>query len=220
MRRFDREAWANTWVVLTSDHGDMQGDHNLWRKTYPYEGSSRIPLLVVPPPAVGRPARPVAQEVVGLQDVMPALLEATGLPLPNTIDGQSLLPLLTSPAELWREYLHGEHCTCYSQEQEMQYVTDGRRKLIWLPRVGLEQFFDLEADPGECRNLVDAPERLEEVTRWHSYLLQALSERDCGWVKDGSLHCPEGEPLVSPYRDVRWPGPTESRSESAQSEAS
>ena len=34
LSRFGRDALANTWFCFTSDHGDMQGDHNLWRKTY------------------------------------------------------------------------------------------------------------------------------------------------------------------------------------------
>ena len=37
---------ANTFILFTSDHGDMQMDHFLWRKSYPYEGSAHIPLLL------------------------------------------------------------------------------------------------------------------------------------------------------------------------------
>ncbi|MDF2653473.1 MAG: sulfatase, partial [Paenibacillus sp.] len=36
----------NTMIVFTSDHGDMLGDHHLWRKTYAYEGSTHIPLII------------------------------------------------------------------------------------------------------------------------------------------------------------------------------
>lgn len=87
----------------------------------------------------------------------------------------------------------------------MQFVTDGRRKFIWLPRIGVEQFFDLESDPGECRNLIDAPAVADEVARWRGYLIAALDQRDCGWVQDGKLHCP-ADALVSPYKTVRWQG--------------
>lgn len=207
LRRHDPEALANTWFVFTADHGDMQGDHHLWRKTYAYEGSSRIPFIVVPPRDLRGGRRRVADEVVELRDVMPTLLAAAGLPLPDTMDGCSLLPVLSQPASQWRRYIHGEHCTCYSPAQEMQFVTDGRRKYIWLPRLDQEQFFDLERDPGECCDLARDPARQAEVAQWRGYLLAELAARDCGWVRDGRLCCPGTEPLVSPYRSVRWTGP-------------
>lgn len=197
---------ANTWVLFTSDHGDMQGDHHLWRKTHAYEGSVRIPFLLVPPAARGRqPLRALAEEVVELRDVMPTLLDLAGVDIPDTVDGCSLVPLLQQPAESWRRYIHGEHCTCYAAAQEMQYVTDGRRKFIWLPRIGIEQYFDLESDPGECRNLIDDSSRAAEINLWRGYLIQSLQQRDCGWVREGRLEDP-GTVLVSPFRDERRRG--------------
>lgn len=206
MSRFQRQALRKTWIVLTSDHGDMQGDHNLWRKTYAYEGSSRIPFIIVPPTAIGRSRRKIADEVVELRDIMPTLLEASGLPVPKTVDGRSLLPVIEEPQPNWRSYIHGEHCTCYSREQEMQYVTDGCRKFIWLPRIGREQFFDLKQDPSELDDLIHTPERQEEIEIWRNYLIHELKQRNCGWIRDGKLHCPPDEPLVSPYKSKRWQG--------------
>jgi arylsulfatase A-like enzyme len=208
MHRHRPRVLANTWFVVTSDHGDMQGDHNLWRKTYAYEGSTRIPFLVAPPAPHGRPAQSVAEKVVELRDVMPTVLEIAGVDLPPTVCGRSVLPLMDEAGADWRDYIHGEHCTCYAPEQEMQYVTDGRRKFIWLPRTGEEQFFDLEADPGERRNVVDETGYRSEVARWRGRLVAELTARDCGWVVDGRLTCPSDAPLVSRWRDVRWPGQT------------
>lgn len=208
MGRNKQEGGLNdTWILFSSDHGDMLGDHHLWRKTYAYEGSTRIPFLVMPPPSVGRPARAVADEVVELRDIMPTALRIAGCEIPRTVEGHDLLPLLEAPADAWRPYLHGEHCACYAPSAEMQYVTDGRRKYIWFPHTGHEQFFDLEVDPGECRDLVHAPERRAEVTQWRSYLVRELEARDCGWVRDGKPFRPDAEPLSSPWRDRRWPGP-------------
>jgi arylsulfatase A-like enzyme len=205
-KRNPNKNMKNTWFIFTSDHGDMQGDHNLWRKTYAYEGSTRIPFLVVPPLTGDRPKRPVADEVVELRDIMPTVLEAAGVAVPDTVDGMSLLPLLDRPAENWRRYIHGEHCTCYSVEQEMQFVTDGRRKFIWLPRLDLEQFFDLEKDPGETRNLINDPAYEQEINTWRGYLIREFEKRDCGWVENGKLQCPADEPLVSPHKNKRWTG--------------
>jgi hypothetical protein len=112
---------------------------------------------------------------------------------------------MDGPADEWRDYVHGEHCTCYAPEQEMQYVTDGLRKFIWFPRTGEEQFFDLEADPAECRDLTRSPRYESEVAEWRARLTAELAARDCGWVQGGCLTCPSDEPLVSPWRDRRWP---------------
>ena len=53
----DRMTNRNTVVIFTSDHGEMLGDHYLWRKSLPYEGSARIPLLIRGPDRFG-PGRP------------------------------------------------------------------------------------------------------------------------------------------------------------------
>ena len=201
-RGLDTETRNNTWILFTSDHGDMLGDHHLWRKTYAYEGSSRIPFLIVPPPGSASTTRALADEVVELRDIMPTVLDLAGLEIPATVDGRSVLPLMTQPASDWRPYLHGEHCTCYDPAQEMQFVTDGQRKFIWLPRIGVEQFFNLENDPGETRNLIEDPACREEIETWRGYLIAELAGRDCGWVKNGSLFCP-AEALVSPCKNMR-----------------
>lgn len=194
----------NTLIIFASDHGDMLGDHHLWRKTYAYEGSARVPMIIMPP---GGAKRHQADEPVELRDIMPTILDAAGIETPPTVDGQSLLPLCQEPASEWRSYVHGEHATCYSTEQEMQYVTNGTRKFIWLPRLDEEQYFDLENDPLECHNLIDQPDRQDEIAIWRQYLIEVLEERDCGWAENGKLVAPESEAwLVSPWRDKRYSG--------------
>src|SRR6185437_14724685 len=41
-----RDLLENTLILFVADHGDMVGDQHLWRKTYPYEGSAHIPMIV------------------------------------------------------------------------------------------------------------------------------------------------------------------------------
>jgi len=203
MQKYDHETFMNTWFVFTADHGDMQGDHNLWRKTYAYEGSTRIPLLIIPPFG-NRPDKNLAEEPVGLQDIMPTVLDAAGVDIPDLVDGCSVLPLMQdSETTSWRQYIHGEHCSCYARQQEMQYVTNGKRKFIWLPRIGVEQFFNLEQDPSELINLIDDKVYQVEIEQWRQNLVEELAKRDCGWVKDGKLFCPMDEPMVSPYLNQR-----------------
>ena len=82
----------------------------------------------------------------------------------------------------------------------------GKYKVIYSEYGNVRWLFDLEKDPGEIHNLIDEPSRRDEVEKWRGYLVKELGERNCGWVKDGKPFCPSKEPLVSPYKDVRWDG--------------
>ncbi|MCK9253285.1 MAG: arylsulfatase [Eubacteriales bacterium] len=194
----------NTIVLFTSDHGDMLGDHHLWRKTYAYEGSAHIPLvLMLPKPMRSSGIRHDVDAAVTLTDIMPTLLDLAGLPLPADLDGRSLRPLLLAEPEQG-SLIHLEHCTCYSEEQEMQCLTDGQRKYIWFPRADREQFFDLSADPREHNDLAAQPEWQEEIASWRRLLVRELEKRQAGLVEDGHLVCQRGKPsLQSPYYAAR-----------------
>jgi arylsulfatase A-like enzyme len=191
LRLYHPEFWSNCWIVFTSDHGDMLGDHHLWRKTYAYEGSTHIPLFVVPPAAAPAAVRRDEHHVAELRDLMPTVLEMAGLPAPDYLDGASLLPFVRGEETPWRRWLHGEHCTCYAPEQEMQFVTDGAVKFVWLPRIGVEQFFDLVRDPGECRNLIADPAYADRAAEARRELIDQLAARRCGWCEDGKLSAPK-----------------------------
>jgi choline-sulfatase len=193
-----------TIILFTSDHGDMLGDHHLWRKTYAYEGSAHIPFIVRLPKPLRNAVQRDVDTPVTLYDVMPTLLDLAGLPVPSGLDGLSMRRQLFEENAGGRAYLHGEHSTCYSEEQEMQFLTDGRRKYIWFPRRDCEQFFDLTVDPKELHDLSKDPERQEEVTLWRDRLIQELDTRQAGLVEAGRLVCQNGRPyLRSPHYDVR-----------------
>jgi arylsulfatase len=187
-----------TLIIFTSDHGDMMGDHHLWRKTYAYEGSAHVPLLIKLPKSWGKVVPRVSLPVVH-QDIMPTILDALNLNIPATVDGSSLLPLMRGDSCEWREFVHGEHSTCYSEEQEMQYLTDGRMKYIWFPRLGTEQLFNLEVDPYECMNLAEQADCKDELLQWRRRLTAKLAPRDAGLTDGEDLVCQAGKPyLVSP----------------------
>ncbi|MDF2725811.1 MAG: sulfatase [Paenibacillus sp.] len=189
----------NTLILFTSDHGDMMGDHHLWRKTYAYEGSAHIPLIVKLPKSMKGACVERNDAPVCLQDIMPTILDVTGVSIPESVDGKSLLPLIRGQNTAWREYVHGEHSTCYSEQQEMQYLTDGRWKYIWFPRLGTEQLFDMASDPGECADLAAAPLHSDELHRWRENLVAILEERNAGLTENGELVCQAGKPpIVSP----------------------
>jgi arylsulfatase A-like enzyme len=115
------------------------------------------------------------------------------------VDGASLLPLIRGEQVDWRPHLHGEHCTCYSEEQEMQYLTDGNWKYIWFPRLGTEQLFHLVHDPGEKVNLAANGAYIEALSNWRQELVRVLSPREAGLTAGDQLVCQAGKPyLLSP----------------------
>ncbi|MFA7230500.1 MAG: arylsulfatase [Victivallaceae bacterium] len=190
----------NTLIIFTSDHGDMLGDHNLWRKTYGYEGSTHVPMLVRLPEKLQNNVVPRSDKPVMLRDIMPTVLDILGLPVPETVDGLSMYPLTTGRNCEWREYAHGEHCTCYSEEQEMQYLTDGKIKYIWFPRPATEQLFDLERDPYELHNLSEMAEYSGILKTWRLKLVRELEKRDCGMTDGDTLVSQKGKPgIASPH---------------------
>ena len=180
----------NSYVLFTADHGEMMGDHHLFRKSLPYEGSARIPLVLAGPRASGIAAGSAPGAVAELRDVMPTLLDCAGLPVPPGVEGRSLLPAARSgsgaPPEGWRPHLHGEHTTL---GQALHWVTDGHQKYVWLSGAGREQLFDLDADPQERHDLARAGAGAGAAgcARWRDVLTQALAGRPEGFVRDGRL---------------------------------
>jgi arylsulfatase A-like enzyme len=177
-----------TLVLFTADHGDMLGDHHLWRKTYGYEGSARIPLLVRCPQALGVQGGQVRSEPVELRDVLPTFLDATGLGGdPSDFDGRSLLDLARGESRGWREVLDLEHSTCYWPENQWTGLTDGRCKYLYYAPTGHQELFDLHEDPGECRDLAAEPAQAGLVAEWRARMVDHLRERGEPYVINGDL---------------------------------
>jgi arylsulfatase A-like enzyme len=201
--RLDAGALRNTLILFTSDHGDMLGDHHHWRKTYGYEGSARVPWILCPPAAWNLPGGQLIDRVVELRDILPTLWEAAGLPVPETVDGASVLPLLRNPEAPWREFIQGEHTTCYRREYGMQYVTDGREKYIWFHHTGREQFFDQLEDPQECHDLATDPCAARRIAPWRERLAEINERRGDPRGRNGQLVVQENALRLSPFYE-RW----------------
>ena len=167
----DQGVDQNTLILFVSDHGELLGDHNLWAKALPYDGSARIPFILRPPPVWGLRGQRVSEAVVELRDVLPTLVEAAGGIVPASIEGRSVLPFVrgeTTPED-WRAHLHGEH---EFGDESNHWLTNGAEKYIWFPRRGVEQLFDLRADRRELRNL--AASQPARTFAWRSRLLAEL----------------------------------------------
>jgi arylsulfatase A-like enzyme len=181
----------NTVVVFTSDHGEMLGDHYLFRKQLPYEPAARIPLMIWDPRHKKSRGRTVS-EAVALEDVMPTLLDLVGLPIPPSVEGRSLAPWIRGETPAWdRGWLLLEHAPTFLA------LTDGREKYLWFAQSGREQFFDLTRDPGERHDAIADPEYAERVALWRERLVRELADRPEGF-SDGRRLIPG-----RPYRASR-----------------
>ncbi len=190
----------NTYVIFTSDHGEMLGDHYLMQKNRPYEGAVHIPLMFMGPDI---PDSRLSDCPVGWHDLMPTILDLAGLPVPSGVDGKSLTPLLKgwddSPL---RSYIHGE-CTHdflfdarkrpespkhnYVYEKGSHFLTDGKMKYIWYVTSGREQLFDLQTDYQECHDLAEKPDYQQTLLSWRERLVKELEGRPEGFSDGKNL---------------------------------
>ena len=174
----DHDALDNTVILFTSDHGDLLGDHNLYRKSLPYKGSAAIPLVVHDSGnSLGIRQGAQINQVVELRDIMPTLLDIAGADIPVTVEGQSLLPLLRGQSHPWREYLHGEHIC---DDLSNHWIATENDKYVWFSRTGREQYFDLDSDPDELHNLAGQESRSKRIAYLRSLLAHELVGREDG----------------------------------------
>ncbi|MEJ1154638.1 sulfatase [Microbacterium marmarense] len=86
----------STLVVFTSDHGEWLGDHLRLSKGFPADDAvSRVPLIIASP---GHPSPRQESQIVEAVDIAPTVLAALGVPVPSTMQGRSLLPMVCEPA--------------------------------------------------------------------------------------------------------------------------
>ena len=196
----------NTLIVISSDHGDMMGDHHLWRKSYPYEGSAGVPLIIRWPESLGLRARrgQVIKQLVELRDILPTFLDVAGVEKPSEMDGMSMMGLIEGKKKGWRKILDMEHGECYWKENSWTGLTDHRYKYIYYSVTGEEQLFDLVKDPGEEKNLASLSHYKNTLERWRQKMVVHLAERGEEWVKDGKLVIREENVVYSPNYPIEY----------------
>jgi arylsulfatase A-like enzyme len=197
LEALEKRGWLEeTLILFTSDHGDMTGDQNLWRKSYAYEPSAHIPMLMRWPAGLLASKRGIEMaQPVELRDVLPTFLDAAGTEPARQIDGRSLLSLVRHNGAGWREFIDLEHDICYSPENHWNALTDGRWKYIFHARDGEEQLFDLGRDPHELEDLAGNTAFEAELRRWRQRLIGHFAERGEPFLKGGKLGLrPKGMP--------------------------
>jgi len=143
---------GDTVVIYTSDHGETMGEHDLWGKRTFYEGSARVPFIVrwlghlTPGTRAAAPTE--------LVDLYPTLCDLAGVPAPEGLDGDSLLPVVSGHAQRWRDVAVCDYAQWLPAPARM--VRRGDWKLNYYTGAGFE-LFNLHEDPGELENRADDP---------------------------------------------------------------
>jgi arylsulfatase A-like enzyme len=152
------EKWKvlkDSWVILTTDHGDEFGEHGgLSHDGKMYSELVHIPLILHDP---GREKGEVCETLVSTLDVSPTIVYLFGLPPVKEFEGDSLLPLQDYPEKgVFGEAVdkHGSHEK--GEEKETHYYREGDFKIIYRERNDSWELYDLKNDPKELTNLIES----------------------------------------------------------------
>ena len=186
----------NTLIIHTSDHGHLFGEHSLQGKPGGalgnlYEVTTRIPLIIRHPKGLGAGKRISA--IVQLPDLLPTILEFLEVPVPETVQGRSLWPLIAGETEKLHDYAFSgrypymldeakpsEKDTKYDRWvnpgglPEARTVTDEEWSLICSPRGRPSELYNLKDDPQQKVNVI--ADNLPVAARMQQALIEFMKE--------------------------------------------
>jgi arylsulfatase A-like enzyme len=196
------ELVEKTIVVVMSDHGEELVDRSGVLANFDHGHTLYDELLLVPLVFAGGPVTPYAGRIsqqVRTIDIYPTVLELAGLPVPDYVDGVSLLPLARGQAEEERAAYSG--ATAYGPKRESIRYRDWKLIRTLGPRAvkgdeptgPARELYDLAEDPGERLNL--AERRAEVTTDYLNLLHEIVAEADAAPKPRAA---PEADPPMDP----------------------
>ena len=146
-----------TVVIFLSDNGKLWGEHRMTTKNSFYEEASRVPFALRYPPLVPMPY--IEEKPVSNIDIAPTLYDLARIPIPEEVDGVSLVPLLLAGdmhrAGVLIEGWPGRgHYAAYHVGDYVYAETGGDKS----------EFYDLEKDPYQLENAIDDPAYQDIIT--------------------------------------------------------
>ncbi len=166
----------STMVIYSTDHGDACGSHRLIDKHYNmYDDVMRVPLIIRWPGVAQSGLESEAFVCNGL-DLAATIPEAAGLPVPQGYQGRSLMPLLAgeTPADWPQDVVatyNGQQFGLFTQRM----LRNKNYKYIW-NLTDVDEFYDLEGDPWELSNRIDAPEYRQTIAAMRLRLWERLKQ--------------------------------------------
>ena len=155
----------NTVVLLIGDHGWNLGDHRMWNKHCNFSSSLTTPLIVrVPDQAAGLRVK----EIVEFVDIFPTFCELAGFTPPQTLQGESLSPLLAQKTRQ-KNYAIARWNTGWTLVKDQLFYTE------WVDqkdKVLQKMLFDHQTDPLELNNLANQPGYQEKIVELSGILRQ------------------------------------------------
>lgn len=171
----DMGIYDDTLVIYMGDNGFMFGEHGLIDKRVAYETSMRVPMLVQCPALIK--GGTVVDEMVANIDVAPTIMEAMGLKKPAHMDGESFLPLAKGNRIPWRE----QFLYVYYWEKDFPQTpttfairSDRYKYITYYGLWDNDEFYDIQSDPKESRNLIHDPAHKKPAKQMENQLYQMM----------------------------------------------
>ena len=134
----------------------------------------------------------VADQLVGLQDLLPTLASLAGIELPQAVDGLDLSPLLEGNTFEEREWIVSY---CLGKGSQLYMVADKQWKYCYSEIGGSEELYDLTIDPDELLNIADQPNATS--------ILHTMRDRLRTWAQEnGDSDILDGDGLAASDKDV------------------
>lgn len=164
--------YEDTTIIFTSDHGDMQGAHQLNKKgVVAYDELLRVPLIVKY--ANRNPERDRISDLVSVASVPSTIVEEAGSSIPSEFEEPSLNETLSRSAPADDQRVFFEHKYAYWGEHPYVGVRTKRWKYVDYIADDVEELYDLDIDPHEMNNIATAgtydevkAELQEEISVW------------------------------------------------------
>ena len=167
----------DTLVIYMGDNGFMFGEHGLIDKRVAYEPSMRVPMLAQCPALIK--GGTVVNEMVANIDVAPTIMEAMGLKKPAHMDGQSFLPLAEGQSIPWRKdflYVYYWEKNFPQTPTTFAIRSDRYKYITYYGLWDADEFYDMQTDPDESRNLLYDPAYQKQAGQMENKLYQMMGE--------------------------------------------
>jgi N-acetylglucosamine-6-sulfatase len=166
-----------TLVIYMGDNGFMFGEHGLIDKRVAYETSIRVPMLMQCPELFE--GGKVVDQMVANIDIAPTIMEAMGLVKPPHMDGESFIDLARGMDVPWRDYFLYVYYWEKNFPQSPTVFSLRSDRFKYTTYYGLwdtDEFYDIQADPTEQKNLIRDPEMAKEAKAMEKRLYEMMAD--------------------------------------------